>query len=599
MGGRGEASGYGSCGHNLYPFFPLERTYVEGEDFLPWGGAVMKKKMLVVGFDGATLDIAGPMMDAGKLPNMRRLRDEGASGHLRSTIPPNSSVAWSTFMTGRNPGGHGVFYFRERRDGTYNRPFITYDSIRSPSIWRILSDRGRKVGVVNVPLTYPPEPVNGFLVGGLLTPGRESVFTHPPSLHLDLIRALGEYPLDSEAERIFWQGNEMDAFTHMLYATKKVLDANLYLMDRFEWDFFMTVFRSVDLVQHRAWRFKIPAYRQRFPAESEKYGNLIEMCYEILDEYLGELIARAGTGASVCLMSDHGFGPIEGKFYVNRWLMEKGYLTMKATSPLIAQLMGIGGDHIDEPRKPRGFEKLLVAVGRRVLGILAPRLLSSPMDRLYTSMIDWSRTRAFSSMSGGEEIIIVNLRGREPQGIVEPGEEYENLRSEIIAELEKLRDPRGQRIVEKAYRREELYKGPYVELAPDIQFVTRDMSILPRSDLFVDSVYREPYEHTPALHRENGILFLHGEGIRRSAVVEGACLEDLAPTVLYMLGLPVPEEMDGKVLLDCFTEDFRQSNAVVFAKAGEVMKSEGVAKSYSPEEEETIRKTLQGLGYLS
>lgn len=561
----------------------------------------MKKKVLVVGFDGATLDIAGPLMDAGRLPNMRRLRDGGAWGQLRSTIPPNSSVAWSSFMTGRNPGGHGVFYFRERREGTYYRPFITYNSIRSPSIWRLLSDRGRKVGVVNVPLTYPPEPVNGFLVGGLLTPGRESVFTYPASLHLDLIRALGDYPLDSEAERIFWEekGNEMGAFTCMLNATKKVLEASLYLMGQLDWDFFMTVFRSVDLVQHRAWRFRIPEYRERHPAESEKYGGIIEMCYEILDEYLGELIERAGEGARVCLMSDHGFGPIKGKFYLNRWLMERGYLRLNAGAPFLAQILGISGDQIDEPRKPQGFEKLLVRAGRRALGFLSPRLLYAPTDRLYASMIDWSRTRAFSSMSGGEEIIIVNRKGREPLGIVEPGEEYENLRSEIIEELEKLRDPHGEKIVEKAYRREELYKGPFVELAPDIQFTTREQSILPRSDLFVTHIYTDPFEHTPALHRENGILFLRGEGIRESVTVDGACLEDLAPSILYMLGLPVPQEMDGRVLLECFTEEFREANTVAFAEPEEMMKGGGVAKSYTPEEEEAIRKTLQGLGYLS
>jgi predicted AlkP superfamily phosphohydrolase/phosphomutase len=561
----------------------------------------MKKKVLVVGFDGATMDIAGPMMEQGKLPNMRRLRDEGASGLLRSTIPPNSSVAWTSFMTGRNPGGHGVFYFRERKDGTYYRPFITYNSIRSPSIWRILSDRGRKVGVVNVPLTYPPEPVNGFLVGGLLTPGKQSVFTYPPGLHLELIRALGDYPLDSEAERIFWEQNknEMDAFTHMLYCTKKIQEASLYLMDRLDWDFFMTVFRTVDLVQHRAWRFRIPEYRQKHPAESEKYGGLIEMCYEILDEYLGELMEKAGEGTSVCLMSDHGFGPIEGRFYLNKWLMDRGYLTLKATAPVIAQLMGIGGDQIDDPRNPRGLPKLLTSVGRRAIRFLSPRLLSASTDRLYTSMIDWSRTKAFSSMSGGEEIIIVNLKGREPQGIVEPGEEYEKLRTQIIQDLENARDPRGERIVTKAYRREELYKGPYVDLAPDIQFVTRDMGILPRSDLFVDSIYSEPFEHTPALHRENGILFLRGEGIRGTSVVEEACLEDLAPSLLYMLGVPVPEEMDGKVLLDCFTDKFREANAVAFAEPEAVMKSAVAARTYSAEEEEAIRKTLQGLGYIS
>jgi predicted AlkP superfamily phosphohydrolase/phosphomutase len=556
-------------------------------------------KVIVVGFDGATLDIADPMMDEGKLPNLSSIRNQGTSGTLLSTIPPNSSVAWSSFITGMNPGGHGIFYFRERKSDTYYRPFITYNSIRAKSIWRILSDHQKKVGVVNVPLTYPPEEVNGFLVGGLLTPSSASVFTHPPQLHLNLMRALGDYPLDSEAEKIFWKGDELGAFTHMLYCTKKVLDADLYLMDQFDWDFFMTVFRTVDLVQHRAWRVKVPEYRDSHPLENNKFGNIIEVCYELLDEYLGMLMSKAGEDTTVIVMSDHGCGPIEGKFYINKWLIDHGYLKLKTGSSVKAKLMGIGGDQIDEPRKFEGFDRILSAVGRRTLRFLKPQMLSESMDRIYTSMIDWSRTRAFSSFSGGEEIIIINLKGREPEGTVEPGNEYEHLRDELIAGLESLRDPQGRKIVEKAYRREELYQGPYVEFAPDIQFLTRELSILPRGDLFVDELYSKPFDHTPALHRENGILFMKGNGIKEAFTMEGARLEDLAPTIIHMFGIPVPEQMDGKVLLECLTDEFRKSNELRFEKQTPDSLVDRAEQGYTPDEEEEIRKTLQGLGYLS
>ena len=557
-------------------------------------------KVLVVGFDGATLDIADPMMDEGKLPNLARIRKEGVSGTLLSTVPPNSSVAWSSCITGMNPGNHGVFYFRERKEGTYYRPFINYDSIRARSVWRILSDAGKKVGVVNVPLTYPPEEVNGYLVGGLLTPGTDSNFTHPPELHLDLIRALGNYPLDSESEKMFWRGgDEVGAFGHMLHTTRKVLDADLYLMDRFDWDFFMTVFRTVDLVQHRAWRLKIPEYREKHHVESMKYGGVIEMCYEMLDDFLGRLMSKAGEDTTVIVMSDHGCGPIEGRFYINRWLIDEGYLKLKPGSTLMADLMGIGGDQLDESKMFRGFDRFVRAFGRRALRYLRPSLLTRSMDRVYTSMIDWSKTRAFSSLSGGEEIVLINLKGREPQGTVQPGEEYERLRDEIIAGLENLRDPHGKKIVDKAYRREELYPGLYVENAPDIQFLTRDLSILPRGDFFVDSIYKDPFDHTPALHRENGIVFIKGHGLKEGVTVTDARIEDIAPTVIHMSGMPVPEEMDGKVLLDCFTEEFKKSNELRFVKQQRSSKTDRPDKGYTADEEEEIRKTLQGLGYLS
>ena len=498
-----------------------------------------------------------------------------------------------------NPGGHGVFYFRERKDGTYYRTFITYNSIKARSVWKILSDRGKKVGVVNVPLTYPPEEVNGYLVSGLLTPSTDHIFTHPADLHLDLLCALGDYPLDSDSEKIFWGGDEKKAFMHMLYTTRKILDANLYLMRKFDWDFFMTVFRTVDLVQHRAWRIKVPEYRDKHPVENKKYGGIIEMCYAVLDDYLGKLISAAGEDVSVIVMSDHGCGPIEGRFYINKWLLERGYLKLKSGSKLLAKLLGVGRDQLDGDSSYQSLDRLLRAFGRRAARLLKPRLLGVTLDRLYMSMIDWSRTKAFSSFSGGEEIIIINLQGREPEGIIRPGAEYEQLRDEIISGLEEILDPDGERVVEKAYRREELYRGPYMELAPDIQFLTRDLSILPRADFFVDQIYRDPFEFTPALHRENGILFMRGEGVRQAHVVQDARIEDLAPTIIHMFGMPVPEEMDGKVLLESFTEDYKKSNELRFVKLEPGSVPEKTVDGYTTDEEEEIRKTLQGLGYLS
>jgi predicted AlkP superfamily phosphohydrolase/phosphomutase len=184
-------------------------------------------------------------------------------------------------------------------------------------------------------------------------------------------------------------------------------------------------------------------------------------------------------------------------------------------------------------------------------------------------------------------------------GTVQPGEEYERLRDELIDALEKARDPSGKKIVEKAYRREELYHGPYVDNAPDIQFLTRELSILPRGDFFVDRIYNDPYAHTPALHRENGIVFMKGQGLKEGFTVENARIEDVAPTVIHMFGMPVPEEMDGNVLLDCFTDEFKNSNELKFVKQETSPATDESAESYTADEEEEIRKTLQGLGYLS
>ena len=436
------------------------------------------KKIFVLGIDGATFDLINPLIAEGKLSNLAKMMRNGSYGDLTSTVPPNSSVAWTSFATGKNPGKHGIYYFRERKAGSYERPLISSRSIKCKTLWKILSEQGRRVGVINVPVTYPPDEVNGYLISGLLAPSRNSVFTYPPSLHLELLEELEDYPLDNEAEAMYrLSGDELAAFQHLVYSTKKVMDATFYLMRQFEWDFFITVPTIVDRVQHIAWKYILPEFKQKNPTLWQKYESTIEVSYRIVDEQLGRLRKHLDKNTTLIVMSDHGFGPISYKFYINRWLRSLGLLKLKRSAEIKFKLLELG---------KAIMRRSLVWLGRKV-GLPETKLkqittlpiINLNSDKLHT-LIDWSKTRAFSSWTNGEEIVNINLKGREPKGIVSPGKEYEELRDFIIEKLCQLEGNEKERLVDGAYRREELYSGPYVHLAPDIQFTTKDMSVQPR-----------------------------------------------------------------------------------------------------------------------
>jgi predicted AlkP superfamily phosphohydrolase/phosphomutase len=549
--------------------------------------------VFVLGLDGATFDIIDPMIEKGELPNFSRLLGDGARGVLMSTIPPNSSVAWSSMMTGKNPGKHGIYYFRERKLGEYKRPLISSRSLKAKTLWKIINEEGGKTGVVNVPVTYPPEAVDGYLISGLLAPHRSSIFTHPSSLHLELIKEFGEYPLDNESQNLFWKGEVVKAIEHLIHTSRRVLDVTCWLMERFPWSFFMTVFTATDRVQHVAWRYMTEEYSRRKPRECEKFGELIPMVYRLMDEHLGHLMKVIGKDTAMIVLSDHGFGPISHKFHINRWLIEQGFMVLKSFSGLrydpltvVLEKLGLGRLRLTPPRLADSMGPL-----RRM------RFKRSDWEG-YFDLVDWSKTRAYSSFSSGEEIIFINLKGREPHGIVSPGD-YESVRDEITGRLLELKDENGQQIVEKVYKGDELYQGQYVELAPDLQFVTMDDSVQPRSELFAKEILFRPPDCFPAMHRREGILMIRAPEALKGVDIGSAHLRDIAPTALYFLDHSVPDDMDGKVLEDCFSGDVIKNRPIKTKHvSSEEMGERGGKSAYSREEEEDVIKALKGLGYM-
>jgi predicted AlkP superfamily phosphohydrolase/phosphomutase len=267
------------------------------------------QKAIIIGLDGGTLDLINPWVAAGHLPTINRLIDGGVSGPLESSFPPLTGPAWSSFMTGKSPARHGVMEFFYRQSGTYKQALNNRLTIDGRSLWGILSDRGVEVGIMGVPLTYPPEPVNGFMITGLLTPPDRRDFTYPKEL-LDEIEAnVGEYRLRHDEK---YRPTNPQPFLDEQYA---ILENNtqsaIYLMANKPWDLFMVHILGTDRLQHEFWHVMDPTHPQHDPAERQRLGDVILDFFKQVDSSLNRILEAAGDN-NVLVMSDHGFGPVHG-----------------------------------------------------------------------------------------------------------------------------------------------------------------------------------------------------------------------------------------------------------------------------------------------
>jgi predicted AlkP superfamily phosphohydrolase/phosphomutase len=543
------------------------------------------QKVIVVGLDGATFNVLNPMIEKGILPNLAELIQSGVSGELESTIPPVTAPAWSSFMTGKNPGKHGLFDWRKPFDANHHRAIISGRDIKARKLWHIIGDHGEKVGIVNVPLTYPPDEVNGYLVSGLLTPelglDPETDFTYPPELKQQLKEAVGEYVIDVDVVfRRMHTGQDIDKFLDDLKEAILKRDALVdYLLSLERFDFFMVVFVTPDRIQHWLWDYA----SNHAPttdvdrAEFERRRDKVWECYQVLDEVLGRLLKRTNKDTRVFVLSDHGFGPLQSVIHLNDWLAAAGFLRYK-TSRRIADLV----------RSLVSPFKNLVPGAIRVKGQAA----------VTSGTIDWKQTRAYSG-SPSEHGVFINVQGREPCGVVPGGREYEDLRRLIRERLVELTDSKGRPIFKVVHLREDVYDGPYVHAAPDIVLELNDGYMI-TPNLSPGEIISDKSQFGWGWHTRDGILIARGEGIRPQGQIDGASIIDLAPTILYAMDLPIPEDMDGKVLTELFLPSYLEKNPPQYQSVGEedLLEVDRSEKIFSTEDETLIQDRLRKLGYI-
>ena len=544
--------------------------------------ATGKPRIIVVSLDGTTWDLLGPLCREGVMPNLAALREEGVSGILESTIPPVTAPAWITFQTGKNPGKHGFFHFTGPRPGSYEARVMNAGALQERTLWQILGSQGRRVCAINVPMTYPPCPVNGCMISGLLTPGLSKAF-YPPELRQELLAAIGDYTIFVPIRQADFLGPG-EFIKKMLGMVQQRMAAARYLMEREDWDLSMVHVQATDIVQHACWALLDPRH-PLYSAGRMEDRLAVQSFYRELDRLLGDLWDIARGRATIVVMSDHGFGPAVKRFYLNQWLADQDLLVTRGNLKRVAHTLETIVRKVD-----------VLKLRRR---LLSPRSTVSQASQKARgeALTNWPRTRAYAVEAPFFGRIYLNVAGRQVQGCVPPGSEYEDLRDQIAARLMEVRDPEnGQALIKRVYKREEIYHGRRLGEMPDL-------IVQPRPDVMIVTEFRGDHlvEATPSFlsgtHHRHGILLMAGPRVRPSGTVERASLVDMAPTLLHLLGLPVPDDMDGTVLLDALDPAFVAAHPVRYVPAGADPASE-TADEYTAEEEETVEDRLEALGYL-
>ncbi|MEA3374686.1 MAG: alkaline phosphatase family protein [Chloroflexota bacterium] len=541
-------------------------------------------RVLVIGIDGATVDLIRPWAQAGDLPNLARLMAEGAHGPLESTLPPVTSPAWPTFATGKNPGKHGVFDFIRPMGGKFE--LINASSLRAPTLWEILSEAGRSVGVMNVPVTYPPRPVNGFIVAGMLSP-MEGTFTYPADLLDRYAGRLKPYRIAPGVQ--YKEGNAKAFIADLLDLVERRGEYALQLMEDHPHDFLMFHFQATDVLQHALWRFIDPAHPRYDADQAGQMAPGFKRVYARIDHTIGRMLDRLDDDATVIAMSDHGFGPLHYTVNVNLFLLDRGLLRLKrgAWTRLKTGLFRAG-------LTPASIWHLIEDVGLQNYVWHVSKSTRNKVVSKFLSFddVDWSRTLAYSIGHVGQ--VYINLKGREPQGIVDPGADYEAVRRRVSDALQDLRHPEtGQPMVDEVIPGDSVVHGPYASRSADLHLILDGYRAIAFPLFAADRhVVTSQIRGDSGCHRRHGVLIAWGEGIRPGETVEGARIMDLAPTILHLMGLPVSEDMDGRVLTSLTSVE----RPVEYERDG--AREAGAEEDLSPEDTAEVEERLRSLGYL-
>lgn len=552
------------------------------------------RRVLVIGLDGATWDLLDGWASQGLLPTIERLRRAGAWGPLRSTVPPITPSCWTSMYTGTNPGKHGIFGFSQRGPGAYRLSPVHASARKAKTVFRVVSDAGLKVGVLNAPATYPPEPLNGFLVPGIPTPEDSGPFTSPPELTSELERLTQgrfKYPpgLNQATPDV---ASFLDACR--TYADA-VTEASTYMMDRLDdWSLFFVQFQVTDSVQHHFWHCLDTDHPQHDARVSDEMRSVIPDLYRKVDSCLERIAAKAGDGADILVASDHGGGPFHEQIYLNIWLWQNGWLKFKRTpTTLLRRLVYALGltplfmRNVVYSRVPRRARRAVESRKESFFG-LAQRLFLSLDD------VDWPRTRAYS-YGGPFGAIYVNLKGREPHGSVPP-DQYAATLTQLENDLRQMRHPdTREHVTEELLRSDQVYHGPFADQGPDLQVVFRGYRYNVGFLQFQSKDWiGPPWNRWTGHHSMNGMHIVSGPSARAGTKLD-ANIVDITPTVLALLGQPIPDWMDGEPLTDALSEGY-QAPEVVHEEAA--VSSGQTASGYSAEDEAEIAKRLADLGYI-
>ncbi|MFQ6032154.1 MAG: alkaline phosphatase family protein [Candidatus Zixiibacteriota bacterium] len=455
----------------------------------------MKKRLVIIGLDCATTQLIDSWRQ--HLPSLNHLISRGTYCKLESTIPPITVPAWACMVTGVTPGSLGFYGFRNRKGYSYDGlSFVTSRSLKVKTVWDILSEAGKDVVVIGVPPSYPPKAVKGCMLSCFLTPSADSPYAYPASLKEELEGVVGEYIFDV---RNFRTDDKENLIKQVYELTEQRFAVAKYLLKNKPWDFFMFVEMGPDRIHHGFWKYCDPSHIKY--EQGNPYANVIFDYYKFLDSKIGEVLEILDDDISILVVSDHGAKKMDGGICINEWLMQEGYLKVKA--------------------KPHGIVRF---------------------DKVE---VDWEKTKAWAE-GGYYGRLFLNVKGREPQGVIEQ-KDYEKVRDELIEKIESLGDENGDPIGTKVYKPEEIYdevKG----IPPDLIILFGDLYWRSVGSMGFNTIWVHENDTGPddANHAMEGIFIASHMEMEK---VEKLNIIDIAPMILDYFGFPAPVYVQGRSIL--------------------------------------------------
>lgn len=542
-------------------------------------------KILIIGIDGASWNILKPAVDEGYMPYLKDLIECGASGVLMSTKPAMTPPAWASFQTGVNPGKTGIFDFTMVDKSRRRFRFIN-STMLPKTLWEIASENGKRLTIVNVPLTYPPLSINGYVVSGIFTPSMKANFTHPTYVRHELLKAVPDYQIFNlvDIEKRMPHREPETFVEYMAERIKTRAAAALYLMSKELPDIFMVHFHASDFIQHGLWGYM----NKDDTSYSESMRSYIyKNFYQLLDKKIYEIRQGFEKGTHgdylTFIISDHGFQTHKKRFHLAKWLHQQGYLT-------------IDENFFKKPRLIRWLNNIDILNLRKLL------LAESERSRMevglkhwqgHRNYFDWERTRAFSVGRNSDGFIFLLGKDKARQ---------DSAKSELIERLKCIKDPEtGNNIVKKIYHKAQIYTGDRLNLMPDllvepIEGYTFTGSFEPGANLFHTVNIKDDFHI--GMHHEEGVFLAAGPVVQNKHNIK-ADIVDLAPTVLYCLDLPLLTEFDGRILREVFLDTFLAKHPVKKYKSSKTVTKQTAKKYvYSERDEDSIKERLKRLGYL-
>lgn len=527
-------------------------------------------KTLLIGIDGATFHVLDPLIEQGIMPFMGEFCGQGIRSPLQTVIPALTPPAWTSLMTGRSPGRHGVFdFFRLESPESRQIRFATSHDVGCETIWSLVSRQGKRVFTLNFPLMYPAPEINGCVIPGWI-PWKLLRFACYPGDLFDRLKSISglnprELAMDIKLEEKATEGcrdDEYDDWIRLhIRREENWLRVFRYLMDQDNCDLGAILFDGVDKLQHLCWRFIDPDLSGDLKDWEKRTRDLCFEYFNRLDQIVHELCQYVDSDGQVFIASDHGFGPTQDLFHINTWLEKKGYLKWAGS-------VSAGHD----------TESAVLGVGQVAR---------------HTYLMDWEQTTAYATTPTSNGVYIVSENGNRRT----TGSSYEAIRDDLKEGLLDVRDKAsGERIVTEVWSRDEIFLGPFKDLAPDLTLVLRDgglVSILPSERV----LSKRP--NVAGAHRPDGVFLARGEGIKENVSLGQQSILDIAPTVLHSLGLGIPSDLEGCVPESVYREEWLQRFPVEVS--GKTIARESTGESSSgmdEEEEEAVMERLRELGYI-